>query len=71
MYHVVEFEDGGVGIVRKEWLTPRKKETFWPPFKLSSRYNKSLIDGELPDHKTWPLWKIRREFYSTGQYLIY
>ncbi|XP_054723471.1 uncharacterized protein LOC129233476 [Uloborus diversus] len=65
MYHVVEFDgDGGVGIVREEWLTPRKKETFWPPFKISSQYNKCLVDGTKPEN-TWVLCKITRKFYVT------
>lgn len=68
MYYVVEFDDetgGGIGLIREEWLTPRKKETFWPPSKLSTQYNKSLIDGHVPDEK-WKLCPIRRIFYSTG-----
>lgn len=33
-YVVIEFSDGGgVAVVRNIWLTPRKKEVFWPPIK--------------------------------------
>ncbi|KAF5284746.1 hypothetical protein FQA39_LY04471 [Lamprigera yunnana] len=33
MYKVVCFKDLSVAIIREEWLTPRKTETFWPPYK--------------------------------------
>lgn len=36
MFLIVELNKssgGGLGIVREEWLTPRKKECFWPLFK--------------------------------------
>lgn len=70
---VVEFDDdddgngcnGGLGLVRDEWITPRKKESFWPPYKLSSQYNRSLAEGHQPDEK-WKLFPIRKIFYSSG-----
>lgn len=68
MYHVVEFgskSGGGLGLVRDEWLTPRKKECFWPPFKLSHQFNKALSEGHAPEDN-WTLYEIEREFYKTG-----
>lgn len=71
MFHVVEFDgEGGVGLVRDEWLTPRKKESFWPPYKLSMQYNKCLREGQTPDD-TWTLCAVKRIFYSTGQYKVH
>lgn len=67
MYHVVEFSDTqGLGIVRKDWLTPRKKETFWPPFKQTETYNKCLVSKESNPSDDWALYEIKRIFYSTG-----
>lgn len=71
MYHVVEFspegesEDGSMGIVHEKWLTPLKKEAFWPPFKQTTKYNKCLLDGTIPDEK-WRLCGIKRTFYTSG-----
>lgn len=68
MYHVVEFDQasgGGVGIVRDVWLTPKKKECFWPPDKLSSAFNKRLVEGNHPQ-QDWQLYQIKRIFFSTG-----
>lgn len=70
MYSVVEFSEshgGGMGIVRDQWLTPRKQECFWPPFKIAAKYNKCLLNPE-PPNENWPLYTIKRTFYSTGQY---
>ncbi|GBL68463.1 hypothetical protein AVEN_163343-1, partial [Araneus ventricosus] len=71
MFHVVEFtksSGGGLGIVREEWLTPRKKECFWPPFKHADKFNKCLTSGQdITDD--WTLFPIDRIFYSTGDVL--
>lgn len=68
MFHIVEFSQnsgGGLGIVRQEWLTPRKKESFWPPFKVPEKYNKCLASGQCPGDD-WNLYEVARLFYSTG-----
>lgn len=72
MYHVVEFSSksgGGLGLVREEWLTPRKKECFWPPHKLSFQFNKALCEGQAPE-ANWPMCESEREFYCTGLYFF-
>lgn len=50
--------------MRDEWLTPRKKECLWPPFKLMSKCNKCLTAGTLPD-ENWKVYAIKRIFYET------
>lgn len=41
MFNLIEFEDnGGLAVVCDHWLTPRKKEVFWPPVKEQRLYNK-------------------------------
>ncbi|XP_063216728.1 uncharacterized protein LOC134527735 isoform X1 [Bacillus rossius redtenbacheri] len=71
MYQVVEFDTdsgGGVGIIHSKWLTPRKKECFWPPFKHSQQYNKCLSDGQHPCGK-WRICALKRKFYITDDIL--
>ncbi|XP_063219435.1 uncharacterized protein LOC134529371 isoform X3 [Bacillus rossius redtenbacheri] len=71
MYQVVEFDTdsgGGVGIIHSKWLTPRKKECFWPPFKHSQEYNKCLSDGQRPCEK-WRICALKRKFYITDDIL--
>ncbi|KAF2895590.1 hypothetical protein ILUMI_10585 [Ignelater luminosus] len=43
----VEFEDGAVALVNATWLTPRKKEIQWPPYKTQFEYNKALLKAEV------------------------
>lgn len=70
-YKVVEFDPdggGGIGIVRDTWLTPRKKESFWPPYKMYSKYNRCLTDNIQPG-EDWMVYKLKRIFTSTGLYI--
>lgn len=69
MFVVVEFDDsegGGVAIVRKSWITPRKKEVFWPPYKQSQQHNKALKQNEPVDVDIWSVYKIKRCLFETG-----
>lgn len=66
MYNVVEFQDNGLGIVRQEWMTPRKKECFWPPYKVASQFNKCLMTQLIAD-ETWPVYAIKRVMFETGE----
>lgn len=69
MFMVVEFEEGeggGIAIVRNSWLTPRKKEVFWPPHKQSSQFTKTLMQDDPIDPETWSIYKIKRCFYETS-----
>ncbi|KAF2893435.1 hypothetical protein ILUMI_12736 [Ignelater luminosus] len=43
----VEFENGAVTLVNTTWLTPRKKEVHWLPYKTQFEYNKALIKAEV------------------------
>ena len=61
MYQVIEFEEkdgGGVGVVHSSWVTPRKKEVFWPPLKDSLAFSRVLKRGEKFDENTWTLYAI-------------
>lgn len=67
MYKVVQFEDESLGIIREEWLTPRKRQCLWPPHKIISKFNKCLISQAVPD-ENWPVYSIQRTFYETGEF---
>ncbi|KAF5278252.1 hypothetical protein FQR65_LT15741 [Abscondita terminalis] len=68
-YQIVQFEEsegGKLAIIHDTWLTPRKTETYWPPVKLQSAYDKILAKGgEACVHPNkWTLYKIHRIFTS-------
>jgi len=71
-YVGVEFVDnGGIGLVHCSWLTPLKKEAFWPPYKTSNLFNKALSTPEEPDQSNWKLYPLKRLFFECGVYLIF
>ncbi|CAH0546626.1 unnamed protein product [Brassicogethes aeneus] len=59
-----EEDGGGLGIVHYKWLTPRKSECFWPPFKTQTKYEKVLKQGTSPDEQQWKLYKVHRVFFE-------
>lgn len=42
-----------IALVNVSWLSPRKKHTFWLPFKTIKQNNKTLKEGTLPDQTVW------------------
>lgn len=75
MFKVVEFYDddgygGELGVVREEWLTPRKSRCMWPPYKTANKFNKCLSSNEAPNKITWTLCPIKRLFYETGKFFL-
>ncbi|KAF2892269.1 hypothetical protein ILUMI_13910 [Ignelater luminosus] len=70
MFAVIEFDEScgaGVAVVRNEWLTPRKRECFWPPHKDSSKFQKIIKQGS-DITETWQLYSVSRVFYETADY---
>ncbi|XP_029669888.1 uncharacterized protein LOC115239488 [Formica exsecta] len=68
MYNIIEFDQaagGGLAIVHTKWLTPRKKEVFWPPYKDNGSFKRALKMGEEINEKTWHIYGIDRSFYET------
>ncbi|KAF5275002.1 hypothetical protein FQA39_LY06939 [Lamprigera yunnana] len=62
-FHVVGFEDSSLGIIRSAWLTPKKKNTFWPPYKLTKDYERCLAGREaLQD--SWSLQGVLQNWYE-------
>lgn len=70
MFSVVEFKEcdgGGVALINSQWLTPRKKEVFWPPVKDTNKFNKLLKEKEQSiDTEKWSIYEVQRVFYETG-----
>lgn len=69
MFAIVEFavkQGGYLSVVNSNWLTPRKKEVFWPPYKNNQQFVKALKNSENIITETWKLYKIRKIFYETG-----
>jgi len=64
-YVLIEFDDGGgVAVVRKTWITPRKKEVFWLPMKDQKTFYKVLESTLYPDTEKWKLYSILRCLYD-------
>ncbi|XP_071578619.1 uncharacterized protein [Temnothorax nylanderi] len=71
-YAVVEFDDkngSGVAAVNSAWLTPLKREVFWPPYKEQKKFDKALKTGEPVDTEKWTLHSITRIFYRSDDLL--
>ncbi|KAL1509930.1 hypothetical protein ABEB36_004594 [Hypothenemus hampei] len=69
MYSVIEFNQncgGGLGVINESWLTPRKKQTFWPPLKNQKLFNKCLANKAEAD-ENWPIYDIERHYYRTSE----
>ncbi|CAG9769353.1 unnamed protein product [Ceutorhynchus assimilis] len=68
MYCVVQLDEtGGEGlaVVHTSWLTPLKKEVFWPPIKDSKLYRKALVESE-PVESDWTLYGVKKIYFQTG-----
>ena len=69
MFHVVELPEGDkklVSVIHSHWLTPRKEEVYWPPYKTQNKFNSSLRVGEEPDEDSWALHSVSKILYATG-----
>lgn len=69
MYSVIQFNEsdgGSVSIVRNKWLTPRRREVYWPPIKEGKAFDRQLALDNSPDEK-WKLYGIQRIFVETGK----
>ncbi|KAK4880342.1 hypothetical protein RN001_008488 [Aquatica leii] len=63
-----EKDGGGLALVRKEWVTPRKTEVVWPPYKNQEKYYKALKNNEAPDESTWCIYKISKQYFEVDDY---
>lgn len=67
---IVEWEESGaISIINKEWLTPLKREAFWPPCKEQKTYYKMLKDNNTSIDDSWFIHKVKRCMFQTGMCL--
>lgn len=67
-YSIIEFKGSlEVAVVCAKWLTPRKKEVFWPPYKENRMFMRAFKKEEELDPKTWELHVVERIFYEIGK----
>jgi len=64
-YNDANEDNGEIAIVHLKWFTPRKKEILWPPYKMTSRFNKALTLGEEPN-ENWQVYSVKRIFFECG-----
>ncbi|CAG9768241.1 unnamed protein product [Ceutorhynchus assimilis] len=62
-----EADGGTISLVHEKWLTPRKKEVWWPPHKQHEVFVKSLRKGETPNEQ-WSLFKVEKSFFQEDNY---
>ncbi|CAH0547151.1 unnamed protein product [Brassicogethes aeneus] len=66
-YLGIQFEEqdgpGSIALIINNWLTPRKKEVFWPPYKTQFTFNRALEKKESAQ-KNWTLYKVSRIFFE-------
>ncbi|XP_025269672.1 uncharacterized protein LOC105257319 [Camponotus floridanus] len=51
-----DLDEASIALVHRSWLTPRKKEVWWPPYKTGAQFKKALILEEKPKDETWTLY---------------
>ena len=62
-------EESSIDLVHYSWLTPRKKEVLWPPYKTSAQFKRALLTGEKPNSETWKLYGIKKILFCDGKYI--
>lgn len=63
-----DYIEASIALVHRSWLTPRKKEVWWPPYKTGAQFKKALLLEEKPKSETWKLYGIKQIFFSCGMY---
>lgn len=61
-------DEGGLAVVNSGWLTPMKKECFWPPYKDKDKFNTALKHNAKVEDSTWKLFPVSRIFFESGKY---
>ncbi|KAJ8914874.1 hypothetical protein NQ315_014887 [Exocentrus adspersus] len=63
-YKIVEFENAEVVVILESWLTPNRKQAYWPPPTDCLSYTRMLRKCQDADD-TWETYPIARIFYET------
>lgn len=53
-----------IALVHQSWVTPLKKQVWWPPYKTSAQFKKALFIGEEVKKDIWTLYNIKRTFFA-------
>lgn len=72
-YCVIQLDNSGnntLATVHESWLTPLKKEVFWPPYKDSKGFKRALIQAEPVNAEKWILYGVQRIFYQSGKFSL-
>ncbi|XP_032677065.1 uncharacterized protein LOC116846839 [Odontomachus brunneus] len=64
--HLDDMCEGSLAVINTNWLTPRKTQVFWPPYKNITTFNKALKKHEEINEEKWTLYGIQRIFYETS-----
>lgn len=56
-----------LALVNKKWLTPKKSEVFWPPYKTQEKHDKALKKSEELNEDSSTLYTVIRCFFETGE----
>lgn len=62
-----EADGGGVALIHEKWLTPRKKEVWWPPVKQQDHFSKALKKGDSPA-ANWKIYGVARTFFEEDDF---
>ncbi|XP_011685797.1 PREDICTED: uncharacterized protein LOC105448755 [Wasmannia auropunctata] len=60
---IEEKGDINIAIISSNWLTPKKKHGFWPPYKKQYQYEQSLKKGEIPTDE-WIFYDIQKILFT-------
>lgn len=65
-YTLIEFDDGVI-LAAEKWLTLKKTQCYWPPYKSKSQTLKA-IENQEDVAENWSLYKIKKVFASTSMF---
>lgn len=68
----VEFDErsgGGVAIINRNWLTPRKQEVFMPPYKYQPDFDMAVKKAEQPSDR-WRIFKLKRKLFESNEFSL-
>ncbi|KAI4455712.1 hypothetical protein MML48_9g00016783 [Holotrichia oblita] len=61
-------DENAIAIINAKWLTPLKREAFWPPYKYQNQYEKAIKNSEEPKEGVWTLYKIKKIYFELDDF---
>ncbi|CAH1106750.1 unnamed protein product [Psylliodes chrysocephalus] len=68
MYYVIQFDETGdnsVAVVDENWLTPLKRQVYWPPLKDTRIFRRALAEHQEVDSEIWKVYGVKKIFFQT------